>query len=138
MLNHPAFPEERFHWAPFINVRLVYQNGRPSQSIECLVDSGAHVCIFSADLCSSLGIKRLEDGIRDQLAGIINGPIAPVYYHRLKIVIASEQFETMAGFSDQVAFGGILGRRGFFENFIVTIDSSTIPPFCEIHKIHRT
>lgn len=134
----PAFPKERFHWAPLINVRLIYHHSPPSKSIECWVDSGAHVCMFHASLCHPLGIKRLEDGIEDELKGVIGGPKAPLYFHKVKILVASEQFETMAGFSRDLSVAGILGRRGFFENFVVTIDSSTIPPFCEIHKIHRT
>lgn len=93
--------------------------------------------MFHASLCHSLGIKRLEDGIADELKGIIGGPKAPLYFHKIKVLIGSEQFQTMGGFSHELSVAGILGRRGFFENFVVTIDSSTTPPVCEIQKIHR-
>jgi hypothetical protein len=43
----------------------------------------------------------------------------------------------MAGFSRELSVTGLLGLRGFFENFSVKIDASTSPPYCEIEKIHR-
>ncbi len=84
-----------------------------------------------------MGIRNVEDGIKDELKGIIGGPKASIFFHRVKILVGSEQIETMAGFSWELAVGGILGRRGFFENFVVKIDSSTTPPTCELEKIHR-
>jgi len=60
-----------------------------------------------------------------------------MYFHKVKIIVFSEFFETMAGFSHALSVTGLLGRRGFFENFIVTIDASSSPPHCEIEKIHR-
>ena len=134
----PAFSEERFHWAPLINVRLIYGDSAPSKLIECLVDSGAHACLFDASLCHPLGIKRVEHGIPGDLKGIISGPKASLYYHKIKVLINSEQFETMAGFSPRVSVAGILGRRGFFENFVVTIDSSVTPPVCNLQRIRGT
>jgi len=53
----------------------------------------------------------------------------------VKIIVVSEQFETMAGFSKELSVIGILGRRGFFQNFITKIDSSGSPPFIELEKI---
>ena len=44
----------------------------------------------------------------------------------------------MAGFSNDLSVTGLLGRRGFFENFVVKIDASSSLPYCEIDKIHRT
>jgi hypothetical protein len=43
----------------------------------------------------------------------------------------------MAGFSRHLSVTGLLGRRGFCENFVVKLDASTSPPHCEIEKIHR-
>jgi len=79
----------------------------------------------------------LEDGVRDELRGVIGGPKAPMYFHKVKIIVFGHSFETMAGFSSDLSVSGLLGRRGFFENFIVNIDPSTSPPYCEIEKIHR-
>ncbi len=134
---HPAFPNESSSWAPILNVRLSYRHSPPTKSIECWIDSGADVCIFHAGLCHSLGVRRLEDGIRDDLRGVIGGPKAPMYFHKVKIIIFGDFFETMAGFSRDLSVTGLLGRRGFFEHFIVNIDASSSPPYCEIEKIHR-
>ncbi len=105
--------------------------------MECFVDSGAPACFFHASICHSLGIKRLEDGVEDSLNGIVGGPKAPVYFHKVKILIGSEQFQTMAGFSKELTVGGLLGRLGFLQNFIVKFDCSVTPPFFEIEKIHH-
>lgn len=101
------------------------------------MDTGAPSCLFHASICHSLGIKRLEDGVADMLNGIVSGPKVPVYFHKVKILIGSEQFQTMAGFSRELTVGGLLGRVGFFQNFTVKIDCSVTPPFFEIEKIHR-
>jgi hypothetical protein len=84
-----------------------------------------------------LGINRLEDGVKGDLWGVIGGAKAPMYFHKVKIIVFGEFFETMAGFSRDLSVTGLLGRRGFFENFMVKIDASSSPPSCEIEKIHR-
>ena len=91
--------------------------------------------MFHAGLCHSLGIKRVEDGIKEDFGGIFSDPKRSVYFHKVKIIVVSEQFETMAGFSWDLAVTGILGRRGFFQNFVTTIDSSGNPPHVELRKI---
>jgi hypothetical protein len=99
------------------------------------VDSGSHVCLFHASLGHSLGIKRIEEGIKEEFGGIFGDYKRPVYFHKVKIIVVSEQFETMAGFSWDLSAVGILGRRGFFQNFITKIDSSQNPPKLEMEKI---
>jgi hypothetical protein len=92
------------------------------------------VCLFHGSLCHSLGIKRIEDGI-EEFGGIFVDFKRPVYFHKVKVVVVSEQFETMAGFSWDLSVVGILGRRGFFQNFATKIDSSQNPPTIELEKI---
>lgn len=138
---HPAFPREKSTWAPIIPVRLIYRHSPPSRRIEAVVDSGSPYCLFHSDVCQSLGIRRLEDGIEESLKGVVGGqnaPEAPMYFHKIKIMVVADQFETMVGFSPGPAVGGILGRRGFFENFTVKFDCSVDPPSMEIEYIHRT
>lgn len=137
---HPAFPHEKFSWIPVIGTRLIYEHSPPSRRIEAIVDSGAPYCLFHADVCKSLGIRRVEDGIRESLKGVVGGsdvPESPMYFHAVKVLIGSEQFETMAGFSWGLAVAGLLGRRGFFENFAVRFDCSVHPPALEIDRIRR-
>jgi len=92
--------------------------------------------MFHADFCHSLGIK-LEEGIKAGLGGVVGGAKADLYFHKIKILVGSYQVTTMAGFSKEISVAGLLGRRGFFEEFIVKIDSSTNPPYFEIDKINR-
>ena len=61
-----------------------------------------------------------------------------MYFHKVRVFIFGDFFETMAGFARELSVTGLLGRRGFFENFVVKIDASASPPYCEIEKIHRT
>jgi hypothetical protein len=92
--------------------------------------------MFHAGFCRALGI-RLESGIRADLSGVVGGKNADLWYHRIKILIGSYQVTTMAGFSTELSVAGLLGRRGFFEEFIVKIDSSVNPPSFEVDKINR-
>jgi hypothetical protein len=119
-----------------LNIKLVYKHSPPTKWIESWVDSGAHSCMFHAGFCKALGID-LKSGIETQLAGVIGVVSQPIYFHKVKILIGSEQFETMVGFSENLSVAGLLGRRGFFENSIVKIDSSVSPPVLEVEKIHR-
>jgi len=93
--------------------------------------------MFHGGFCRALGIQ-MEDGIQSPLSGIVGGATTKLYFHKIKILIGSEQIQTMAGFSNDISVAGILGRRGFFENFIVKVDSSSNPPSFELEKIHRS
>lgn len=79
--------------------------------------------------------------MEDSLKGIVGGkdaPAVPMYFHKVKIQVADGQLETMVGFSWGLAVGGLVGRRGFFENFLVKFDCSPDPPQIEIERLHRT
>lgn len=93
--------------------------------------------MFHASLCGPLGI-RLEDGIEEQLGGIITAARAPIYYHNIKMIVGSEQIKTTAGFSSALSVVGILGRRGFFEKFTVKFDYRELPPILEVERIRHT
>lgn len=135
---HPAFKDQEFTWLPVLPVRLIYKHSPPSHRVEAIVDSGSPYCLFHASLCKSLGIKRVEDGIEDVLKGVVGGKDeSPMYFHKVKVLVGASDFETMAGFSWGLAVGGLLGRRGFFENFLVKFDCSTYPPQLDIEKLHR-
>jgi len=135
---HPAFPKDKSHWAAIVPVRLIYKHSPPTQRIEAWIDSGSPDCMFHASLGKPLGIKRVEDGIPHKLGGVIGGPTANMYFHKVKIMIGEHQFQTMAGFCWTLSWAALLGRRGFFENFIVRIDSSENPPVIDLEKIHRS
>ncbi len=92
--------------------------------------------MFHAGFCNALGI-RMEEGIRSDLGGVVGGVSVPIYFHKIKILVGAQQLTTMAGFSEKLSVAGLLGRRGFFDDFIVKIDSSTSPPSFELDKINR-
>ncbi len=97
--------------------------------------------MFHASLCHAIGIERLEEEIRETLKGVVGGegaPESPVYFHKISIQIGADQFETMAGFSWSLAVGALLGRRGFFENFLIRFDCSLFPPQLDVRRLHRT
>jgi hypothetical protein len=75
--------------------------------------------------------------VRDALQGVTGAPTSLLYFHKVRIFVFGDSFETMAGFCPELAVTGLLGRRGFFDNFVVKFDASTAPPYCEIEKIHR-
>jgi hypothetical protein len=134
---HPAFPHDTYEWRWIVHVKLIYRHSPITKWFEAFIDSGSPWCLFHANFCKSLGID-LESGIRDDLKGIIGGPSAPMYFHKIKVCLGSWSFNTMAGFSTALSVGGILGRRGFFENFKVTFDPLTLPPSIELEQIHRS
>ena len=92
--------------------------------------------MFHAGLCKSLGIKRLEAGVYEPVYGIVGSHKADMYFHKVKIIVGSERFETMVGFSWEINCS-LLGIRGFFENFKVAFDSSETPPIIDLERIRR-
>jgi len=134
---NPVFPKGTVSWVPVLKVKLSRKRSPPTTWLECIVDSGSAVCIFHADLCRPLGIRKVESGVPDTLGGVIHGAKVPMYYHRVTIQVGTERFSTMAGFAKELSTGGILGRRGFFENFTVKFDASEYPPFLEVERIYR-
>ena len=93
--------------------------------------------MFHASLCNPLGIRKVESGIEDIIGGVIGGATAPMYYHDIKIQVGSEQIPIRAAFSWKMSVVGILGRRGFFDNFSIKFDASTSPPTLELERIHN-
>ncbi|MBW2018353.1 MAG: hypothetical protein JRJ01_16195 [Deltaproteobacteria bacterium] len=77
------------------------------------------------------------------MGGVVGGPESPtasLYFHKVRILVGPSQFETWAGFSWKVSWGGLLGMKGFFENFKVGFDFSCFPPEApklEIERINR-
>jgi hypothetical protein len=92
--------------------------------------------MFHADFCKSMGMK-LESGIQSELGGVIGGDSRPMYFHKVKILISSGQIQTMVGFSKFLSVAGLLGRRGFFDNFKFSLDGTSESPAFEIEKINR-
>lgn len=117
-------------------MKLIHKHCPPTAWFEAHIDSGSPWCLFHSSFCKSLGIK-LESGIKQELGGIIGSASSPMYFHKVKILIGSDLFETMAGFCPALTVAGILGRRGFFDNFTVTFDPLEYPPQIDIVRLSR-
>lgn len=105
---------------PVVPIKIQYRNR--SVIYEVLVDSGADVCMFDAEVGDVLGIP-LFDGSSGEVSGI-TGVTKPYYVHFVTISIGDQSFEAEAGFLSNVSrFGyGVVGQRGFFDQFIVSFD----------------
>lgn len=105
---------------PVIPVEIA-SNGM-SIPCEVLVDSGADVCIFDAQIAEVLGID-VAMGRRQKVGGIVGAPEF-YYVHPVKISVGGWQHDIEAGFLPGMSkFGyGIVGQRGFFELFVIKFD----------------
>lgn len=101
-----------------------------------MVDSGSHACYFRADVGEAVGLK-VEKGAPAELVGIKKGLAIPVFFHTIRLILGSESLTIPAGFTPELSVAGVLGRRGFFDNFSVRFDSASSPPSLEIERIHH-
>ncbi len=108
---------------PVIPVALEYQGRRIRY--DALIDSGADVSIFDAQIGELLGID-IEGGIEKSVSGFGDGTPESLYLHELTVRIEDEVFVIPVAFKRGFSrFGhGVLGQRGFFEKFIVSFDRS--------------
>ena len=107
---------------PVIPFELKYKD--QSLDYEVLVDSGADICIFHAEIGELLGID-INKGKPQEVFGV--GGKASVYYlHSITIVVGGWAYNIQAGFmpsvSGHIMRHGVVGQKGFFENFIVKFD----------------
>jgi len=107
---------------PVVPIKL--KNGEVSIGYEVLVDSGADLCIFDAEIGEAIGIN-VKKGIPKEVFGV--GGKASIYYlHKVEIVVGGWVYKIDAGFMPNVAGKimqyGLVGQNGFFSNFIVRFD----------------
>jgi len=91
---------------------------------EVLVDSGADFCIFSSEAGEALGLN-IKKGKMRKVFGV-GGKVSLYYLHKVNIEVGGWMYEIEAGFMPDVAGKimryGLVGQKGFFENFIVKFD----------------
>ena len=106
---------------PVIPVTIGYEGH--SVTYEALVDSGADICIFDTELGEVLGID-VESGVRQEVSGVGGGSPEPTYLHEVSLSVGGHVFSVVVAFKANFArFGhGVLGQRGFFEQFVVKFD----------------
>lgn len=106
---------------PVIPVKLKYKDR--SIGYEVLVDSGADLCIFDAEVGDFLGID-IKNGRPDTVGGIA-GQTATYFIHHLEIEVGGWPYKIEAGFLPRVSGSfnyGVVGQKGFFDRFIVKFD----------------
>lgn len=116
------FSGRRHILKPIIPIAVL--NGDIPIRYETLVDSGADFCIFDADIAEALEIDVMK-GEKLEFAGIEkSNKVAEAYLHKINIVVGGHNYETIVGFSYDIAQHGhgVLGQEGFFNFFKVTFD----------------
>lgn len=106
---------------PIIPVTIFYD--QKFVHMEALIDSGADYNIFHGDVAAYLGInlalgsKKIIHGV----AGKIKG-----YEHKIDLKVGQVKFRSNITFSNQIPdnFTCVLGGKGFFDHFQVTLDYS--------------
>jgi hypothetical protein len=118
--NHqdPQRPFQR----PYLIVRLI--NGDRHKDVISLVDSGADVCLFHADIGRLLGIE-IEAAPKLAFEGV-SGVREAAYIHRVDLIVRGLSAITLnVGFTNSIAVGtGLLGQRGFFDQFRIEFELS--------------
>lgn len=130
--NHQD-PKRPFH-RPYLIVRL--GNGNKHKDVISLVDSGADVCLFHSDIGVMLGID-IQAAPRLAFQGI-SGVREVAYLHRIDLVVRGlDSISLDVGFTSSMAVGtGLLGQRGFFEQFDVNFQLNQ--KFFEIILVGKT
>ena len=100
------------------------------------MDSGSPDTLFHASIGESIGLQ-VDKGIAAPMGGIIKDRRTIVYFHDVGLYVGADIISIRAGFCENLSVGAILGRRGFFEHFIVTFDPSATPPGFEIQRLPR-
>lgn len=91
---------------------------------EVLIDSGADFCLFHAEVAEYLGINLSK--CKKGLVIGVGGKSSEYFLHTISIEIGGWDYDMEVGFLPTIggrsAPYGIVGQKGFFENFIVKFD----------------
>lgn len=106
---------------PVIPITLELQK---KKDFFALIDSGATVSIFKAEVAEALGIN-IEEGKEIYLGGV--GGHIKGYLHKIKVEIAGKKFLCPMVFSREylVSFN-LLGRQEFFKNFRIIFEEKKL------------
>jgi len=115
-----AFPRRFSAIRPVIPIQLI-RGGKRVRYL-AIIDSGADLCIFHAEIGELLGIT-VESGKLLQFSGISSQQLA-AYFHDIKIEVGGYEFDCYVGFSrdlENLPYG-LLGQLGFFNLFDILFD----------------
>jgi hypothetical protein len=107
---------------PVVPIKVLF--GKKEVGYHVLVDSGADLCLFDEEIGTLLGIE-VTKGEPCEVFGV-GGKVSLYYLHMVQIEVSGWQYEIEVGFMPNVAGRtmpyGLVGQKGFFENFIVKFD----------------
>lgn len=119
----------KFRYARFGNVLrpvipIKIKNGERAIVYQVLVDSGADMCLFDAEVGEAVGID-VRKGKLYEVFGV-GGKASAYYMHQLDMEVGGWSYTIRAGFMPHVGNRhmpyGIVGQSDFFEFFVVKFD----------------
>lgn len=117
---------------PALDVKLFDNSGRTVANARALIDSGADFVTFSTDWAELLGVDIHAD-CSPATATVADGHVSKryVYTDGLEVELAGERMLLpVVMFCESLPIA-LLGRRGFFERFLVLLDQSNLRFFLE-------
>jgi len=115
-----AFPDHKQAQRPVIPITVKYKEKEIDYL--ALIDSGADFCIFHGEIGEYLGID-IKLGKKLEFFGV-TGQKEAAYFHEITICIGGHDRKCYCGFSEldnrRLPYG-ILGQRGFFDVFKITM-----------------
>lgn len=122
--RYTEIPNQQDPHKPFFRPYLIVHllNGNRHKDVISLVDSGADVCLFHSDIGRMLAIE-IEAAPELAFQGV-SGVREVAYLHRVELVVRGlNSIPLDVGFTNSMAAGtGLLGQRGFFEQFQINFD----------------
>jgi hypothetical protein len=101
-------------------IPIIARNPASNKSVRylALVDSGADVRVFAAEIGDLIGLD-VFGGDRRSVSGVIAGQMRPYYVHEIEIQVGHLRSRSQVGFMPDLAPNGhgLLGQTGFFDLF---------------------
>jgi hypothetical protein len=106
---------------PYADIEV--SSGSKSASYLVLVDSGADINLFSAEIGDALGLD-IPSGKPLSVWGA-TGDEQTFYVHPITVTLGDISIETSAAFADvpHLESAGLAGQNGFFNYFVIKFDA---------------
>jgi len=107
---------------PIISVRV--KCNRVTLPIWGLLDSGADITLLNGSFAELFNLD-LKKGRRIDLVGVLEGSEFAAYIHQVNLAVKDVgSVDTIAAFTDSKQYPDymILGRRGFFDKFMIKFE----------------
>lgn len=105
---------------PVIPTEIIFNE--KSIKYEVLVDSGADICIFDAQIGEIIGID-IKKGEKKTVSGI-TGKSEFYFLHSVKLNVGGWRYTVKVGFLPNMSNQtyGVVGQKGFFDKYSVKFD----------------